>query len=149
MRCASLSHSFNLHHLQCTFRVVSGINLACYVGPFLCLLETNGFQKFKRFKNTCNFSLYVQLWRTAQCLVSHTSQSQKLAKRKKKIGFTKCFGMVSVKVFPSICLSSEQIRIFNQKMYKCSIVRDTIWWPKFTLPVDTVDIAQFRSRLHK
>lgn len=108
-------------------------------GTFSLSPSSKGFQKFKRFQNACYFSLYVKLWGTAQRLVSHISPSRKLAKKKQRI--SDFFGMVSVWLFPSICLSSE-IHIFKQKMCKCSIVRDK-------LSVEMIVVSYFRIRLYK
>jgi len=82
--------------------------------------SSNALKILVIFHSTCSYDARLNV----SLVTLHSPKN--LQKEKKKIGFTKCFGMVSVKVFPSICLSSEQIRIFNQKMYKCSIVRDTI-----------------------
>lgn len=106
--------------------VISSIGFAYYVGPSFSLSPSSkGFQKFKRFQNTCYFSLYVKLWGTAQRLVSHIFTFPKTCKKNpKNIGF----------LWHGICIVISQhmfefgadIRIFKQKMCKCSIVRDTI-----------------------
>lgn len=137
MQCAFLSRNFSLHHVQWTFLLLYQASVSLTMWNLFFVSQFEGVSKvyIKRFQNTCYFSLYVKLWGTAQRLVSHISPSRKLAKKKQRI--SDFFGMVSVWLFPSICLSSE-IHIFKQKMCKCSIVRDTIWssqlkWSSFLI----------------
>lgn len=136
MQCAFLSRNFSLQSRTVNFSfVISSIGFAYYVGPFLCLPVRRGFKSLNAFKMHVIFHC---TWSYGSLLnVSSVTFHLPENLQRKKQRISDFFGMVSVWLFPSICLSSE-IHIFKQKMCKCSIVRDTIWssqlkWSSFLI----------------